>query len=388
MSAAVSRQRQIGIVCLLLSCLLVIYNYEVNRFFGQTNYLGNNILPNPRVLQFYLHVGPGKMATTTIQHALQEDKGVLNMDGYCIFNPLEMQKTVGPMLRKGLLKTTKHEKWKDFRGFLDHCYDLQQHVLVSSEDLGLLNPDVWEKLLKPAVSRWHFNVVLGYRRWYAWLPSLYFQLERMKLDKENWGSVENIPSLLDWREDERGALLYTENYIRHWKFLAGSNINILIYNLHEDRNVMRTFYCKTLHGTKRACEKYSHYQSESQNIGFTLDYHRIAIAAYNVGLIDWRKQGFDFNEAADTIRLYFYETKRMILNDFPRSCLEGDDLEDVFQKSLELELKIQPDWHLANGGENEMRKDFEKNLGKWCTIDVDMVLTKFSTEIEACARTE
>jgi len=65
------------------------------------------------------------------------------------------------MLRKGLLKTTKHEKWKDFRGFLDHCYDLQQHVLVSSEDLGLLNPDVWEKLLKPAVSRWHFNVVLG-----------------------------------------------------------------------------------------------------------------------------------------------------------------------------------------------------------------------------------
>jgi len=210
----------------------------------------------------------------------------------------------------------------------------------------------------------------------------------MKLDKENWGSVENIPSLLDWRGDERGALLYTENYIRHWKFLAGSNINILIYNLHEDRNVMRTFYCKTLHGTKRACEKYSHYQSESQNIGFTLDYHRIAIAAYNVGLIDWRKQGFDFNEAADTIRLYFYETKRMILNDFPRSCLESDDLEDVFQKSLELELKIQPDWHLANGGENEMRKDFEKNLGKWCTIDVDMVLTKFSTEIEACARTE
>ena len=57
--------------------------------------------------------------------------------------------------------------------------------------------------------------------------------------------------------------------------------NILIYNLHEDKDVVKTFYCNTLH-SRSLCKKYSAKHSLLlKNVGFPTYFDSIAVAAYH-----------------------------------------------------------------------------------------------------------
>ena len=123
---------------------------------------------------------------------------------------------------------------------LDQCYSRKQHVLLSSEFLGHLDREVWETILKPSFERWDITIAVGYRRFYSWAPSVWFQIMRARPNK-GWPKNEDdtnmlIPAFRDWYYSPRAqdvALpkLYTDSYIEHWKGLGVHNF--LIYNLHE-----------------------------------------------------------------------------------------------------------------------------------------------------------
>lgn len=100
-------------------------------------------------------------------------------------------------------------------------------------------------------------MVVGYRRYYQWVPIIHFQIFRYK--------KADIPPINEFVSNgNRPSLLYTDNYLRHWKSLVGDDFNFLIYNMAEDQNIMRTLYYKMLYDTKNPCRKYN--INDNQNI--------------------------------------------------------------------------------------------------------------------------
>ena len=119
-------------------------------------------------------------------------------------------------------------------------------MLLSSEFLGLLEKEVWEGVLKPSLERWDITITMGYRRFYTWAPSVWFQIMRKRTVLE-WPKNEHdmklqIPAFRDWYNSTDGVRfldkLYTDSYIDHWRGLDIKNF--LIYNMHEDPKLLKT----------------------------------------------------------------------------------------------------------------------------------------------------
>jgi len=299
-------------------------------------------------LHLYLHVGPIAMATTTFQNSLAEDRIPLNKDGYCVYDPIKMRDKIGPTIQSSpALVIQTSVEWNELTSFLDRCYSLQKNVLLSSEHLGLIESDVWNDDIKPAFSQWEIHIVFGYRRYYEWIPNLHFQIFQNK--------NRNIPNInMFIANDNATNLLYTDNVLRHWKSLVGHDFDFLIYNMHEDRNVMKTIYCKMLPNTKHSCLKHSqHLIDESQNICYPPFYKLMVIQAIRKGRLP----------DATNLEIASMELERMhqagLTPDIPRTCMDDEALAKLLEKSIEMEKVLVPDWFLSENGEQEIRRKFK-----------------------------
>ena len=100
-----------------------------------------------------------------------------------------------------------------------------------------------------------------------------------------------IPAFRDWYNSTDGVRfldkLYTDSYIDHWRGLDIKNF--LIYNMHEDPKLLKTFYCSTL-GLNYTCKKHNETTDEKQsNKGFSLANDRLACTLYFRGYINTTK---------------------------------------------------------------------------------------------------
>jgi hypothetical protein len=362
------------IVVALIFCLIMQYKQH-------TNILSSIVSPwddtldgvvareSNKKLRLYLHVGPGKMATTTIQDALATDKVALNEDGYCIFDPIKMRRQIGPMLNHERKTFQGNDAWDSFVFFLDHCVSLQQNVILSSEYLGDVDERIWKKYMQPAFSQFDFHVVVGYRRYYQWLPSVHFQIFRnfIKLEK----SIPSVPEFV--MKNKAATVLYTDNYLDHWKSLVGDDFQFHVYNMHEDRNVMKTLYCKMLPDTGSACRKYSHHSFPSKNEGYTLEYDRLVIAAKDLNVIPEGTNSLA--KASSELTTIHQMVMNMTLKDFPVVCLDDEEFVEVLKKSLEFEKKLVPTWFSSENGESAIQLEFKHYAeNKLCSVDVTKVV--------------
>jgi len=330
-----------------------------------------NAPPNTdaKELHLYLHVGPGKMATTTIQNSLKEDTALLNEDGYCVFDPVTMHTHIGHLLRKqNSTFIIGDPKWNEFLSFLDQCHSLRQNVLVSSEGLGLLKSAVWNEVMKQAFSRWTFHIVVGYRRYYEWVPSLYYQIYRKTIRADSIQS--NIPPINEFvSNDYRPLKLWTYRYLQHWKKLVGNDLKFSIYNMHEDRNILKTFYCKMLNDTKTACSKHNNDTAKSLNKRYSLEYHRLVIEANNH--YELLPDGTDLNKAATELETIHRREMGMNTRKFPRICLDDDKFSKLLNVSLEMEEKLLPDWFSSENGEADIQRKFKTFADReLCSVDI------------------
>lgn len=360
----------------LFLCKIFVKNY------GQLEEAIDTVTEDKSDLNLYLHIGPGKMATATIQDALREDKIPLNKDGYCIYDPQVVQSIIGPSLhKKNIDEILLLPKWHEFKAFLEHCFTLQQNVLLSSEFLGLLTTAKWEQLMKPLFTRWNFHLIVGYRRWYAWFPSAYFQIFRSENGKgwpDNNSISRKIPALVDWYKYPHARLLFTENYIKHWKHLPGNEkLDVLVYNMHLDQNVMKTFYCNMFNDTQTACLKYSINSFPSKNIGYTLEYDRLAMAAYDSGIVT---NSTSRQNASRAIQRFHEEKLNMNVSMLPRKCLTQTEMDTVFSQAMAYEKKILPAWY-ARQDINAVSDEFYSFArNKLCSVDVSKTLQMFGSQ--------
>ena len=63
---------------------------------------------------------------------------------------------------------------------LQGCYELGQHVVLSSDFLGLVSDKEYEHVFEPLFKNFELKVIVGYRRFYSWAPSVLFELSLMR----------------------------------------------------------------------------------------------------------------------------------------------------------------------------------------------------------------
>ncbi|GMH59979.1 hypothetical protein TL16_g02938 [Triparma laevis f. inornata] len=119
--------------------------------------------------------------------------------------------------------------------------------------------------------------------------------------------------------------LYTDSYIDNWKRVTSGD-EVAIYNMHEDRNVMKTYYCKIL-GAEKLCKLRSDEPPSDSNIGHTTAYDSIAVAAYRQNMIP---SGVDRKDTAKLVEGYF-NSKGIEESDLPRTCFSPGELQDVLE---------------------------------------------------------
>jgi len=190
---------------------------------------------------------------------------------------------------------------------------------------------------------------------------------------ENWPKKVDGIDVIFRQIQKQNTILFTNEYIEHWEMLVGNDLNVLKYNLQEDKNVQKQLFCKMLRDTEHTCNA-SVNKTPTNHIDFSFMYYRIAVEAYHRGLI---KEEIMPWKAAEKLYVYFTRRKGISLWDITAYCVEMNYLEEVFARSLELEKQIVPDWHVAAGGEELMREEFEKDCLKSCSLPMGKIFLKY-----------
>jgi hypothetical protein len=260
---------------------------------------------------------------------------------------------------------------------LRKCFQEGRDVVLSSEDLGLVTKEAYHNVFEPLFDNFDLTVVVGYRRFYEWVPSVFFQIQWASSGGyTKWPEDAETPQdFRSWfgRASRTIRMLYTDYYIENWLKIVNTTESIAIYNVHQDNNVAKTFYCSTL-GARRLCKKHSAQPPSKMNVGFSTTWDSIAVASYAQGMI--APNSVNRKEAAGHVKSYFSQ-KNMTALDFSKTCFSELELEGLLNKTKQVESALFPTFYSSKNGQNTMGTEFE-NLKetKYCTVDTKKVLEK------------
>jgi len=353
----------------------------------------NNVNDQPKK-NLYLHAGPGKMATTTVQNAIRKDISLLEEDGYCTYEFRHFdwhQSTVESI--------TSNRFWEPFLAQLDKCHQMNQHVILSNEGLMGFHVEVWNDLLEPLFSRWNVVQLAGYRRYYDWKASLYGQQLKdhdkytsaikghlLRTNGDTLYTVRNMQKFKKLVLHQEQLPEITAQEVRDQR-LGDQNPNkykFAIYNLNEGPNVLKTLYCNVLPTTYKCCDKYTNQLPPHDNQAIPVEYYRLilgGIAENKFTILDMPQ---DRNAALKTKTKLAYNLKELweedwnkTITDFPRDCLSTEQLQGLFDKSMAFEQLLVPDYFekemLPRLAEVKQEFDDMANV-KYCGVQINDIL--------------
>ena len=338
---------------------------------------GQGLFERPKLI---LHIGPPKMGTTTLQHYLEKDDndGILALSNYTYIKCPNLQKMYAP------ITGANFTNWEKFQSCLDEAKAKGPHMnaVYSQEVFGKFfsNDKIHWRYLRKVTSDWQVIIVVSYRRFFEWLPSYYYQnnrlmncmgpcqpptfheyFETMKVDTNSyfatfWGGV-------------LGERHPTEALIE--KF--GAYFDVVVHNIHEEpENLVANFYCNIMHAEASCSHRRSEGLEVSKNVGSTLNYNLLAIAAKNAHLVPKKVSRFILSKAIQ----HFQESQGKNENDFPLTCINDVDQYWLLTTSLEFEKRLIPKWFESERGEMDHREKFsaaiEKN--KFCNLNADQAI--------------
>lgn len=364
-----------------------------------------------------LHVGPGKTATTSLQVDLSRPsfESCLAENDYLYggrfyLKPSESNGkwSEGPesfsrsleLLRDILIPArarntdsectaTDAHCWESFRKQLaDFAGD--NHVILSDEPLALRWTPENAMALKNAFgpSR-DILVVIGYRRFFDWLPSSIFQRNRKRLVDKHWPTrgelklLEPLWPLLGttetWKEYHYA---FTDSLI---EAAHSASLQHRILNLHDrEMSISSQFFCRVLPGSSSCCEHLSDVNTtatvmnvRTENLVHQLYFDTITTAAAAKGMINTSR--YNRQQVREALRVYHHSKQ---FDSWPMYCPTEKQLELLFEQSLRLEREyIWPDLKQETRErlEAEHRESFEGKVreGAFCELDIDVSLETF-----------
>jgi hypothetical protein len=342
----------------------------------------------------YLHPGPPKTATSTIQKLLSNYETQLNRDN--IFY---------------LGKSLPRERWKCKFPHLSFCLVYQQYrpgdealcreiiveqlneyyragvdVILSDElfgetfksDRGKEHLEVISNVIRG--NNWEIRVLIGYRPYFEFVKSAYSQefKARSKPKLLSWpgsGGI-HIPPVKDWMF--RPKFIFTERLLSLFEpYADGTNI-FDITESDQQGDLSERLFCDWLEDAEEACSSIKASLNASDttsiivdNISYSHDYDRIATAAAAMELVNTTK--FKRHIVTKWVR-EFMEEKNHTLHDQPLLCPTENESDKLYNASLEAEMKLfpgrEPNW------ESPGRYDAMVKKQKLCSVDTKKLLEK------------
>mmetsp|Transcript_68003 Transcript_68003/g.76133 ORF Transcript_68003/g.76133 Transcript_68003/m.76133 type:complete len:462 (+) Transcript_68003:83-1468(+) len=280
---------------------------------------------------FVLHIGPPKTATTFIQCNLQILSKELANDFYYFvgktcpgsklkLNRMENNETgiSGHYLIMGLNDAkTQNRGYEGLKSRMDYHLSKGNNIIYSNEAFAnhLVDQNSTWECLQSMFTGWNVSVVIGYRHYFDWIRSFYYQINKQhaKLDKKwpNQGNGKAHPSFLGFLEyhlkrKEAGDLSvdggHSNNAFGHhltlttYKKFSSHFDDIQILNLHEyeGEDIVTQFVCKMIPNAQNTCNRLktfmAHNKDEkspnlSKRPSQSFDAHRISEAAFELGYI-------------------------------------------------------------------------------------------------------
>ena len=144
--------------------------------------------------------------------------------------------------------------------------------------------------------------------------------------------------------------------------------SVHLLNMHNmGDNLVDSFFCEVLQA-KETCKQIKYGARPSKkNIGIDREYQRLAIEAKLAGIIPKSSLDRKIRRVAKFLRMRVEQTD----TNLPRLCPSNETLQKIFTRELEHERRYFPSWFESQGGEEALRKSFEKAVQmKFCVYDV------------------
>lgn len=348
-------------------------------------------------------VGPPKCATTTIQTYLLQLKDTLIQDGFFpeggFQDPHKTFVQIPPLVEQLLTRTCADliaearensqpvpDCWRVVTEELDAVYEAGFNMVMVSEGLGTMPFDMPAFLA--ATEKWHVEVIMLYRPFFSWLPSIKNQFEKgMGFLKEFPTQPCNSPlgfCCNDRHRPFRSAPLYRAigrhgvdgvqcRFLKRYLYEPvrafeqfHSTINTKIIDMRD--NVVGTLFCNVLNAPT-SCKAIQEMPAPKVNPSKNMDYHLIATTAMDAGILKVTDTRSRKEVVADIEQ--FHQTK-LAGKPLPLECAEPTALEKLLDESLRLEQELVPQFY----NESQHRAGFATAVGKnkYCSADVYAIL--------------
>ena len=362
---------------------------------------------------FVIHIGPHKTATTTLQTDLTKFNETLDRDGYFYagryYNPFvndqgatilnRRDSSLVTEMKRMFRKTSGCEESQSWNSSLFRCtekfrQELEKHearnIILSDEGLGA--PALKERRHYSAIRRaigdkWEPLIVLGYRRFFEWMPSDIYQAYRFHkrgARKDDWPHMkgskgkrvpEIFPDVFESYRQDSACTFFLQKRVENV-------FPVKVLNLHRfGRSVTSSFLCDVLPDASTSCSESLELDRQgirtvmnSANEGIHWNFDKLIVGAADLGLVDINRFGRrDFRE--DLVN--FTHSLGLSPFDFELDCPSQEQLEDLLNVSLVFERSVLGEKEAAEM-ESETRAAFWQKAAEhlFCSVDANSTISK------------
>lgn len=313
------------ILALLLGAVLSLWHLAVALHLLDTVPIGPPLLErhSPRTVAassekpyFVLHVGPPKTATTSIQCGLDELSAELAKEDSYYFVGKRCPRFNGTMangeagipghhLMMGLIEANPHSRgFEKLKTRMDFHRARGNSIIFSIEAMSNHledRPETWN-LFMSLFEGWNVRIVVGYRHYFDWIRSMYFQQHIGKKYKEKWPEQRGLPQpsfqefleyhLERWEKGDPSndghswgqhlSLYAVQYFLKHFD-------DVKVFDLHQDGDVLTNFICQMLPKATNMChrlQKDAFVETGVRRESHSFDADRLTFDAYKSGMLN------------------------------------------------------------------------------------------------------
>lgn len=327
---------------------------ESKPYYHATGSSGENVTRSTKITDgsratAYIHVGPRKTGSTAIQDLFAEEGlgKALREDGIATIKGQTLARCIQDAVKPGRKTNSPCDKTKmdHLRRKIDKIRNSGQNLLFSCESIDMLQSDEEFRLLRSTFTGFDIHIIVVYRRFFEWLPSLFAQQYRTVPEEEfdyvTWTETpktEGLSLAVFLRQKKHFSPRRT--YERYVGQFSHQNVSFVSpYTSSGGGNLASAFFCLKQLRASRACSAVSiPRKSSGKNLEKPLEYDMIAMAAKDQGIVE-----AESISRVDLRRIVQMRQERVLnrtASDFPRRCPSQKIKSSILNISLEDEDRV------------------------------------------------
>jgi len=291
-----------------------------------------------------------------------------------------------------LTRIELHEElfFEKFKEVADKMKHFNRNIAIINEGFSVeFGNDPWkfEKLKETLKDDWEVSIVVGYRPFFEWIPSMWTQV--FKFNDQLYKERSELP----WHHTD-GNLHYVQSMFpkffswmgkKEWFSnsmvdFASPHLSVEIIDLHDPKGVSSVFICDILKASK-TCEGSLRRDKEAKsavvNKGSpsSVHYDAIGLEAAKKGYVNVDK--WNRTDVSDAIEAYVVEELKMTAFDLPMICPDDKVMAGLLERSLRYDKQYAPKAADDPERQSKLSQDFMKRVEKkeYCFIDFEVVMT-------------